>query len=57
MQASTAGAMAAHGDLLYVIGTDGRIRTAIQSDPGNTAALESSLSTLVVTEVQRVLAL
>jgi len=53
----TAGAMAAHSDLLYVIDPSGRIRSVIQSDPGNTSATASSLSTLVAGEVQRVLAL
>ncbi|HEV3212335.1 MAG TPA: SCO family protein [Acidimicrobiales bacterium] len=51
------GVMALHSDLIYVIDRAGAVRSVIQSDPGNTTATASSLSTLVAAEVQRVLAL
>jgi cytochrome oxidase Cu insertion factor (SCO1/SenC/PrrC family) len=57
VSASTAGAMAAHEDIIFVISPTGRVRSIFTADPGGTSALGSSLSTLVVDEVQRVLSL
>jgi len=55
--ASVGGAMSAHSDVIYVLDTSGQVRSVIQAEPGGTAATWSSLSSIVVDEVQRVLAL
>ena len=55
--AGSAGAMAAHEDIIFVISPTGQVRSVFAADPGGTSALGSSLSTLVVDEVQRVLSL
>jgi hypothetical protein len=49
--------MSAHRDLVYVIDPTGQVRSVIQADPGTTPATWSSLTTVIVDEVQRVLAL
>ena len=56
VSAGSGGAMAIHNDLIYVIGPTGRIRSIIPAIPGDTSATASSLATLVVDEVRRVLA-
>jgi cytochrome oxidase Cu insertion factor (SCO1/SenC/PrrC family) len=51
-----AGAMAAHNDLAFVIGADGRLRQEISDDPGpGTAATTSSFSALLADSVLRTL--
>jgi cytochrome oxidase Cu insertion factor (SCO1/SenC/PrrC family) len=57
VSASSAGAMAAHEDIICVISATGKVRSVFAADPGGTSALGSSLSTQVVDEVQRVLSL
>ena len=57
VEAGSAGAMAAHEDIIFVISASGEVRSVFTADPGGTTALGSSLSTLVVDEVQRVLSL
>jgi cytochrome oxidase Cu insertion factor (SCO1/SenC/PrrC family) len=49
-----AGAMAAHNDLAFVIGTDGQLRQEISDDPGpGTAATTSSFAGLLAGSVLR----
>ena len=51
-----AGAMAAHNDLAFVIGADGRLRQEISDDPGpGTAATTSSFSGLLADSVLQTL--
>jgi len=51
-----AGAMAAHNDLAFVIGADGRLRQEINDDPGpGTAATTSSFSGLLADSVLQTL--
>jgi cytochrome oxidase Cu insertion factor (SCO1/SenC/PrrC family) len=57
VEAGAAGAMAAHEDIIFVISSTGRVRSVFDADPGDGSAMGSSLSSLVVDEVQRVLAL
>jgi cytochrome oxidase Cu insertion factor (SCO1/SenC/PrrC family) len=50
-----AGTMIAHSELAYVIDGRGRMRAAFGAQPGTTAAMRSSLSTLVDQELLRVI--
>jgi cytochrome oxidase Cu insertion factor (SCO1/SenC/PrrC family) len=51
-----AGAMAAHNDLAFVIGADGRLRQEISDDPGpGTSATKSSFAGLLADSVRRTL--
>jgi len=51
-----AGSMTVHADLTYVIDARGIIRWIINSDPGASAADHSSFSSLLVSEMDRVMA-
>ncbi len=53
---SPAGAMAAHSELVDVIGPDGRLRYLLNADPGpGTEATQSSFSVLLATTLRKVL--
>jgi cytochrome oxidase Cu insertion factor (SCO1/SenC/PrrC family) len=57
VSAGSAGAMAAHEDIIFIIDPTGKVRSVFAADPGDSSAFGSSLSSQVVDEVQRVLSL
>jgi cytochrome oxidase Cu insertion factor (SCO1/SenC/PrrC family) len=56
VQAAPAGAMAVHNDIAFVIGPGGRVRQALNSDPGpGTASSKSSFAVVLADAAERAL--
>ncbi len=55
LQVTPAGAMVAHGDIVYIIDKSGHTREILESDPGNgSPPSQGSFSALLVSQVQHV---